>query len=361
MSVSRRSVLTLGLQAAALVVASRARGGECRATLDSREPFEANGISALDLAKLDGEVTPAGDFFVRSHFGAPLVREARLSISGRVARPLTLSLADLRRLPPREALVTLECAGNSPAQGQGLVSTARWKGCALETVLERAGGAAAGDELVLTGADAPGAGMEPYARAMKVSEAREAGALLVWEMNGAPLSQEHGGPLRLVVPGWYAMASVKWLASIDVRAEPFEGRYQRDWYVNRVKRPDGSVVIEPVTRLAVKSLVARVEARGDAVRLRGAAWGGEGGVSRVEVTTDAGRTWRPAVLEGKRVPGAWRLWRHDWKDAPAGSHVVASRAYDGRGGAQPLARPKELAEARYAWNEVFARRLTIAC
>lgn len=360
-TLSRRALLALGVQAAAFAVVRRARGGECRVSLDSRERFEAYGISGYDWSKLRDAITPAGEFFVRSHFGVPFPPAPRVAIGGRVTRPGAWTLDELRRLRSRQAVVTVECAGNSIVQGNGLVSTGRWRGCAVGDLLREVGAASPDDVLVFRGADAPSQGAEAYARSMTARDAVAAGALLAWELDGKPLSQEHGAPLRLVVPGWYGMQSVKWLVAIEVRSEPFEGRYQKDWYVNRVKRSDGTVAIEPVTTVAVKSVVATAEARGETIRLCGAAWGGEGGVARVEVTTDGGVAWQPAVLEGKATPGAWRLWRYDWKPAASGIAVVAARAYDARGTAQPLVRPPELAEARYTWNEVAARRLNVAC
>jgi len=364
--IGRRRFVALGVGAAVLAVAGprRSAGGECRVRLVGavdRERLEASGIVPYDLAKLRDTITPSDDFFVRSHMGVPYVRQARLEISGHVARPAAWSLDDLRRLPRREAAVTLECAGNSLVQAEGLVSTARFGGCALADLLDRVGASSAEDEIVFTGADAASEGGEHYARSMKMRQAVAQGALLAWEMNGAALSADHGAPLRLVVPGWYGMASVKWLERIELRAEPFRGRFQTEWYVNRVRAADGSIRIEPVTRLGVKSVVAAAEARAaGAVRLHGAAWGGEGGIARVEATVDGGHTWRPATLEGRPIPNVWRLWHFDWKPA-AGSHVVAARAFDAAGAAQPLSRPPELAEAAYARNEVVGRKLEVTC
>ncbi|MGH7822977.1 MAG: molybdopterin-dependent oxidoreductase, partial [Candidatus Binatia bacterium] len=267
MTLSRRRLLELGAGAAGglLLVHARIARAECKARFADavdRERLEARGISPYDLATLRDRITPTGAFFVRSHFGSVLVRDARIEVGGRVARPGTWTLDDLRRLPRREAAVTLECAGNSLAQGQGLVSTARFGGAALADLLRAAGAPNEDGEVVFTGADGASQGGEGYARSMKVREALAAESLLAWEMNGAPLPIDHGAPLRLLVPGWYGMASVKWLRRIELRSEPFSGTFQRDWYVNRVRAPDGSVRIEPVTRVLVKSVVATVEARG---------------------------------------------------------------------------------------------------
>lgn len=356
-------MLALGAAAGLALVPRRIVAAECSGRFVDRIDrgrLQATGIIPYELARLRGWITPNASFFVRNHFGVPSVRGWRLEVSGRVARPGPWTLEALRRLPRSEEVVTLECAGNSLAQAQGLVSTARWAGTRLRDLLESVEPLSQEDEIVFTGADAPFEHGERYARSMKLRGAVAEGALLAWEMNAEPLPRDHGAPLRLIVPGWYGMASVKWLTRIEIRSEPFDGRYQKQLYVNPRRVADGSMRMEPVTRVGLKSMVASLEARGGGVRFCGAAWGGEGSIQRVEVTFDGGAHWVEALLGEETAPGAWRLWRCDWRPPGPGRYSVASRAFTALE-AQPLVRPPELAEAPYARNEVVARPLEVSC
>jgi DMSO/TMAO reductase YedYZ molybdopterin-dependent catalytic subunit len=360
---SRRHVLALAAGAALVVHVRRLSAADCRASFTDIADGGTSlgrGVEAYDLTTLKTWLTPNETFFVREHFWTP-AKAQRLEVGGKVAKPTSFTIADLGNLGHDEAVITLECAGNSIAQAQGLVSTARWGGVRLRKLLDRVGPVAADHVIVFTAADSPGEGNEPYARAMKVSEALEQDALLAWEMNGKPLPDNHGAPLRLVVPGWYGMASVKWLTRIDVQAEPFGGRFQTKNYVNPFPDGKGGFRWEPVTRIGLKSVVAAVESTAGVVRLRGATWGGVVPIARVAVTVDGGKTWRDATLERDSARHAWRLWQLEWKAPAPGTYVVASQAFDAEGGAQPLGRPPELANAPYARNEVTGRNLEIAC
>jgi len=360
----RRDILALGAAGAAGLFLPRSlRAGECKAHLvgladESR--LNAAGITPYDLSKLRTWITPTEEFFVRSHFGVPQKRPAALEVAGRVGKPALWSFEQVRALERHEAVVVLECAGNSVMQNHGLVSNARWGGTTLRALLDRVGPVDPEDTIVFSGADSRGLGFEPYARGMKVRDAVAEGALLAWEMNGQPLTLDHGAPLRLVVPNWYAMASVKWLARLEVRQEPFTGPFQTSFYTNPVRRADGSYERRPVSRLALKSVLAGAEPLpGGRLRLRGAAWGGE--VERVALTFDLGVTWREVVLERPGATAAWRLWRYDWRPEGPGPFDVASRAFGARGEEQPLRRAAELADAPYARSEVVARRLEVRC
>ena len=203
---------------------------------------------------LGGRVTPTAQFYRRCHFGVPVVDETtwRLEVGGLVDRPLSLSLHDLTQLPAETMVVTLECAGNDRARlqpsatgvpwGPGAVSTAEWTGPRLDDVLRRAGIRLSAREVVFRGADRGPVEDRPgeirFERSLPVGDALGAGALLAYAVNGRPLPARHGYPLRLVVPGWYGMASVKWLNEIQVTAEPFRGFFQGEHYVyERAGRP----------------------------------------------------------------------------------------------------------------------------
>jgi DMSO/TMAO reductase YedYZ molybdopterin-dependent catalytic subunit len=271
-------------------------------------------------------------------------------VDGWVERALELGLEDLRRLPSRTVVATLECAGNgrramTPTPpgtpwGWGAVSTGSFTGVPLRDVLDRARLRAGAVEVAFTGADrgevAPGRAAS-FERSLPLDVALAPDTLLVHEMNGAPLTPDHGFPLRLVVPGWYGVASVKWLTRVTVLRQPLEAFYQTEHYV--YDGEPGTPGRAPVTRMRVRSLIARpaegAELRAGAVEIAGAAWSGDGAIREVAVTTDGGRAWRAAALEPAASPYAAVLWSLRW-DAPPGEHVIASRASDAAGGIQPL-------------------------
>jgi DMSO/TMAO reductase YedYZ molybdopterin-dependent catalytic subunit len=310
---------------------------------------------------LERWITPNDRFYVRNHFAVPNLdpRAWRLRVEGAVRQALQISAEDLRRLPSRTVTVTLECAGNgrcllNPAVrgvqwGLGAVSNAEWTGVPLAAVLERAGLRDGAVDVVLEGADTgpapnePTLGTIPFARSLPLAKARSPEVLLACRMNGADLPLAHGFPLRAVVPGWYGVASVKWLTRVVVTDRPFAGFWQTlDYTV--VERNRGLPVLAPITEMQVKAEIARPRA-GEAVppnasfRVFGAAWTGESEIARVEVSTDGARTWTAARLLGEPVRFAWRLWEYPWQ-TPAGPGRVrlAVRATDARGRTQPLER-----------------------
>lgn len=306
------------------------------------------------LGSLAAPLTPTARFYRRSHFPVPRVDAAawRLRVAGEVERPLALTLADLRAMPRATLAVTLECAGNGRSLmtpvpdgtpwGLGAVSTAEFTGARLRDVLEAAGPAPAAAEVLFEGADrgpvAPGR-EESFARSLPLAAALDGDVLLAWEMNGEPLAAEHGFPLRLVVPRWYGMASVKWLVEVRLLAGAFRGYFQAEHYVylGEPGTPDGT----PVTLSRVRSLLA-APADGDAVplapvELRGAAWSGAAPVARVEVSTDGGATWTDAGLEPAPSPCAAAPWRLSWLPPARGEYLLMARATDAAGNTQPLA------------------------
>jgi DMSO/TMAO reductase YedYZ molybdopterin-dependent catalytic subunit len=308
---------------------------------------------------LAAPVTPNEQFFVRNHFAAPRldVRDWKLRVEGAVEHPLELGYDELRKLPARSQVSTLECAGNGrgflvpKAQGVpwelGAVGTAEWTGVPLAAILEKVGVKAGALEVILEGADAGKIEEEPkspgsihFARSLPLAKARRPEVLLAYRMNGADLPPAHGYPLRAVVAGWYGMASVKWLTRIVVSDRPFQGYFQSLNYTY-FERRHGLPTLVPITEMQVKSEIARpargeVIAAGTEYRMHGAAWAGEPEVDRVEVSTDGGKTWQAGRLLGQVVPFAWRLWEYTWK-APAekGRYTLQVRATDGRGRVQP--------------------------
>jgi len=302
----------------------------------TREPFNAE--TRLDLQ--DGPITPSARHYVRSHFAFPDPPPA-IAIGGAVRTPRSISLAELRELPARTAAVTLECAGNGrsflrpPAPGEqwqlGAVSTAEWTGVSLRSLLEPAGLSAAVIEILFRGADAgTPAGTTAritYERSLPLDRALADDVLVAYAMNGAPIPPEHGAPTRLIVPAWYGMASVKWLAEIVALERPFTGFYQSERYV---------VGDRPLRQMRPRAVIAGPlgDVPAGATTMRGYAWSGRGGITRVEISTDGGATWRDATLGPQASPAAWREWRSEWSATP-GEHQLLARATDASGEAQP--------------------------
>ena len=312
--------------------------------------------SALPLEALAWDVTPVGLHYTLSHFDIPRLDAAsfRLAVVGKVARPLTLALDEIRALPARTQRVTLECAGN----GRGLMSprsasmpwlsegvgTADWTGTPLRNVLELARVLPGAADIAFFGADRGfDRGVEHvYGRSLGPQAAMAEEVLLAWAMNGAPLAPQHGYPLRLIVPGWVGMASVKWLTRIEVRAQVFDGQQQAVGYHYRKHSDDPGV---PVTFQKVKSLMVppgipdwytrrRLVDQGP-VPLTGRAWSGAGAaVAKVEVSVDG--AWRAAEVEPQRDRHAWQAWRWQWRASP-GEYELCCRATDENGEIQPLA------------------------
>ena len=297
-------------------------------------------------------VTPTELHFRRNNFAVPELDAAthRVAVGGAVLHPFDLDLAGLRALPQRTLTVTLECAGNSRAgmiplpRGElwqdGAVSTASWRGTSLESVLERAGLKKDVIEILVEGADegTPRDVSAPthFARSLPLPNAFDPNTLLALEMNGEPIPATHGAPVRLVVPGWYGMASVKWVRTITALTEPFTGYFQRQRY--RYEYENGQAPV-PVTAMRVKSRIIS-PAEGEevptgTVQVRGWAWSGAGEVSRVEVAVDGNSPWQEARLLDPVSEHAWRPWEWEWDAAEPGRHALRCRATDAAGNVQP--------------------------
>lgn len=333
---------------------------------------------AFLLEALDYPVTPLGLHYLLNHFDVPRVDPDtfRLRIDGLVERTLALDLDRLRALPRASRTVTMECAGNgraalvprprTQAWVLGAVGTSTWTGTRLAPLLETAGVAKEAADVVFTGLDRGIEGdiEQDYARSLPVGEALCGDALLAWELDGVPLPPQHGFPLRLIVPGWYGMASVKWLTRITVVPEPFRGYYQVQAYCAR-QRPDEPG--EPLTRILPRALMippgiaefpsrCRFVDRGPC-RLRGRAWSGFGPIDRVEVSLDGGSTWEEAHLQRDLEDGAWCAWSLDWEASPPGEVVLCCRARDVTGRQQPLEQSWNL--GGYANNAVQRVAVTV--
>jgi DMSO/TMAO reductase YedYZ molybdopterin-dependent catalytic subunit len=296
-------------------------------------------------ALVRGTVVPASGFFVRSHFRPPDIDGASWSlvVEGRVRRSLTIDLRALRRLPHRHQETWLECAGNSRSrfdpmpEGEpwdgGAVGNAVFTGTPLLGVLEQAGIRDAAVEVVTTGADSPG-----FQRSLPLSVALRPEVLLVWAMNGRPLPIANGGPVRLLVPRWPGVASVKWARRIEVVDEPFAGYYQTERYVliDEAGNRHG-----PLGEMPVKSIIAwprdRAVVPASRLAIRGFAWSGGGPIDRVDVSVDDGLTWSRAALTTGDGPFAWTRWELPWVPPAVGRFALQARATDVAGETQPAA------------------------
>jgi DMSO/TMAO reductase YedYZ molybdopterin-dependent catalytic subunit len=312
-------------------------------------------IKCFDLRRLTSSTTSSSDFF-EFHQTQTIRAEAgdwRLRIGGLVRRPAEFSLQDLlNRAGRRELAVTIECSGNSgdPRLMNGLVSNAVWTGVSLAAILKECVLEPEAREVVFLGMDSEEekkweAGNatfpSPHGRSIYVQDAQSPENLLAFGMNGKPLPAEHGFPLRLVLPGWYGAAQVKWLTRIEVIDRRYEGRHMARNYqsLRAVKTPTGTLWLDTsISRNNLKSVIARVTRRRIGGRFEykvaGAAWGGPAKIESVEVQVD-GEPWRPAHIEQPGAGPAWLLWTLDWRDAAPGPHTLVSRATNARREIQP--------------------------
>ena len=333
-------------------LAPDAPGAELIVRNDWPEHWETT-VEALGRSFL----TPERVFFVRSHFPVPRLDPGahRIEVAGLVRTSQTYALDELRALPAAEAVHTLECAGNgrglyhlastSGTQWErGAVGTARWSGARLATLLERAGVQPEAKHVWLEAADAaPLPGAPRFLRSIPLEKAMK-DTLLAMTMNDRPLPVRHGAPLRAIVPGWYGMASTKWVTRVRVEATPSDNHFFVRGYRYTYPGEDPAQAA-PVEEMRVKSLItrplsgARVSATKGRLPVRGFAWAGPVGVRLVEVSTDSGKTWQPAGFREDSEPMAWRAWATQ-VDATPGSLTILARATDGNGVAQPeAARP----------------------
>lgn len=313
--------------------------------------FRNRGIPAEALAL---PITPTGLHYLLNHFDMPIVdaESWSLGVDGLVGKSLSLNLEDIKKRPKVTMPVTMECAGNGRAYMyprpinqpwmHEAVSTAEWTGTPLKPILEEAGLSDRAVEVLFTGRDRGIQGEEDqyYQRSLRMEDVMRDEVLLAYEMNGAPLEIQHGFPLRLMVPGWYGMTSVKWLDRIEVIDKPFRG-YQMLFYVDSKGEDDPGTPIETIRVRALMvppgiqifpALERQVEA--GSVTLTGRAWAGRNQITRVEVSTDDGATWNDATLEEPVGEWAWRGWNFEW-DAKPGKHVLMCRATDSAGNVQP--------------------------
>lgn len=310
--------------------------------------------------------TPNEHFYVRSHFAVPEIdpKTYRLSVTGHVEKPLELTLEGIRKMEPVTQPLTLECAGNGrvhlvPAVrglqwDAGGVGNAEWTGVPMASILERAKVKAGAAEVLFVGADKGAIAADPatpgaihFDRSLPMEKARQPEVMLAYKMNGEDLPPSHGFPLRAVVGGWYAMASVKWLSKIIVLDRPHAGYWQTMDYTYFARNPGEVPTVVPVAAIQPKASISRpalaeVVPAGKPYRVFGAAWAGDSAVKTVDVSADGGKTWKVAELQGKPVPFCWRLWSFVWNvPQQPGKFKIVARATDEKGNVQPEKRDSD--------------------
>jgi DMSO/TMAO reductase YedYZ molybdopterin-dependent catalytic subunit len=326
----------------------------------------------LQWEQLDSWITPNDKFFSVGHYNKPSIDEKNwtLEVTGLIRRPVIITPAALKARPRQEVIFTLECSGNHGFPWfLGGIGTAKWGGTPLAPILQEAGVLDKGIEVVFFGSDA---GQEEvrgikmpqnFARSMSLADAMNPHNLLCYEMNGVPLPQAHGFPVRLIAPGWYGIANVKWLQRIEVVDTRYMGRFMaRDYVTIREEQRHGETVWTEtsVGRALLKSVPAKVTRQNGQYHIVGAAWGGP--IQRVEVQIDGG-PWIPAMIDRTEdAEFAWKIWSIDWEKPTAGEHTISSRAIDTAGNVQPAMDDPRIAKKRTYWesNGQVSRRIRIS-
>lgn len=381
--ISRRQVLktsgaSLGaialLQSSWLARAFPVRPGEeVIAWLDQPPANPSGGVveNLQPSEELASWLTPTEKFFRVAHYDKPVLDEVawQLEVTGLVKQPMTINLGALKNRPREDVVYTLECAGNHgfPWFTTG-IGTARWTGTPLAPLLEEAGVLQEGREVVFWGSDAGPEEVrdikmtQNFARSMSLDDAMNADNLLCYEMNGAALPAPHGFPVRLIAPGWYGIANVKWLNRIEVRDTRYMGRFMaRDYVTFREEQRKGRTVWAEtsVGRSLLKSMPARVSRKDGQYQIVGLAWGAP--VGKVDVRIDDG-PWTEATIDRtEEAEHAWKPWSLAWRGARPGQHSITSRATDESGNVQPAADDPKIANKRTYWesNGQVTRRIDI--
>jgi DMSO/TMAO reductase YedYZ molybdopterin-dependent catalytic subunit len=328
----------------------------------------------IDIRKIDGPFTPKDQFFTTQHYGHPTIDPAafRLKVSGLVDRSLSLSLDELRQMRATDLIAGFECSGNRRPL-QGLSGNGRWTGVPLKTVLDKAGVKREAREFVFFGADHGEEEVEfrtnkykveqQFGRSLSREKALSNEPFLAYALNGEPLTKHQGAPLRLLVPGWYGVANVKWLSEIFLQEEQYLGKFQARWYRTlRGETIDGEVKWKEaaVTHMQLKSFIARVTKDGSHHKVFGVVLNDGTPVKSVEVRVDEG-PWQPATLDpSTNEKYSWKLFSYTWNGAAPGEHTLVSRVTDVTGRVQPTEKDLENKKTFLEDNSQFPRKLTIS-
>jgi DMSO/TMAO reductase YedYZ molybdopterin-dependent catalytic subunit len=333
-------------------------------------PVAPGGVHYLDSRTIESFYTPNDDFYIVQHYNQPTLAENSfsLNITGMVENPIELSLAELKRRPKLEIDAGFECGGNSPGVFQGLIGNARWGGVSLRDLLREAGVQNGGTEIVFYGADK---GIEDirdvnieqsFGRSMHFNDAMSPDVMLAYEMNGEPLPLYHGAPLRVIVPGWYGVANVKWLNQIHVQDSRYMGRFMARDYVTISRRDIGGVERwedRSVTKIQLKSSVVRVTKNGDSHNITGFVLNDGTPLRSVEIKIDNG-PWQQAEIDPNATRYSWKLFTLDWNNATPGEHTIVSRVTDVDGQVQATADQMPEKASRWENYAQFPRTVMIS-
>ena len=388
--ITRRETLRRGLTATSLLALipewatpGLAQGETDVPFTDIPESFNPNNPKSttrfLDIRTIDGPIIPKERFFAIQHFGSPEIDAStyRLKVSGMVKQPKEFSLADLRGMRSTELTAGYECSGNSARSMQGLSSNGRWTGVRLSSVLKQLGVQPQAREVVFFGADHGTQDVvfrqqtfkldQQFGRSMTLENAMKPEPLLAYALNGETLTREHGFPLRLIVPGWYGVANVKWLAEVHLQEARYLGNYQARWY--RSLRGEGGSGEESdpqvrwteteVTRMQLKSVIARVRKSGGSHQVLGFVLNDGTPIKSVEVQIDNG-PWQTATLDPSNTKYSWKLFTYRWENATPGEHTLVSRVTDVNGTVQPVAADLKRKKTFLEDNAQFPRKVRIA-
>ena len=328
----------------------------------------------LDVRKIDGPFTPKDQFFTTQHYGHPAIDAATfaLKVSGVVERPRSFSLDELRKMPSSELVFGFECSGNRRPL-QGLSSNGRWTGVPLKAVLDQVGVKPEGREFVFFGADHGEEDVDfrgtitkvdqQYGRSLAREKALSPEPFLAYALNGEPLTRHQGFPLRLLVPGWYGVANVKWLANIHVQEDPYLGKFQARWYRTlRGETIAGEMKWKEtaITHMQLKSFIARVTRDGQRHKVLGVVLNDGTPLKSVEVKVDEG-PWQPATLDpATSSKYSWKLFTYNWDGATPGPHTLVSRVTDVTGKTQPAEEELATKKTFLEDNSQFPRKVMIA-
>ncbi|MCC6368288.1 MAG: molybdopterin-dependent oxidoreductase [Bryobacterales bacterium] len=385
---TRRNALQRGLSVAGFLalgdaaIPALAQGETDVPFTDYPANFKAGGngvpVRRFDIRTIDGLIVPKDRFFVLQHFNQPEINpnDFRLKISGLVNKPVELSLAELRKMRSADVVAGYECSGNSGRAFQALSSCGRFTGVPLREVLNHAGVGAKAREVVFLGADRGEEQVvfrretfklnQQFARSITLENAMKPDPLLAYALNGEPLTVPQGAPLRVIMPGWYGVANVKWLAEVHLQQDRFLGNYQARWYrsvvgVGGTGEPADlhtQWMETEITRQHLKSVIARVRKTGNAHQILGFVLNDGTPLKSVEVKIDGG-AWQKATLDPANTRYSWKLFTYRWEGAAAGEHTLVSRVTDVEGNVQPAAEELSRKKTFLEDNAQFPRKVRI--
>jgi DMSO/TMAO reductase YedYZ molybdopterin-dependent catalytic subunit len=332
----------------------------------------------FDLRKMDGNIVPKDQFFAIQHFNQPVVDEAswKLKFTGLVNKPVQFTLSDLKAMKSVEIVNGYECSGNSPRSVQGLTSSGRFRGVPLNQILKQVGVDPKAREVVFFGTDKGAQEVvfraqtfkleQQFGRSLTLENAMKPDPMIVYSLNGDPLTKEQGFPARLLNPGWYGVSNVKWLSEIHLQEERYLGNFQARWYrtvwavggTGEEGDPNTQFVESEVTHLRIKSVIGRVKKAGGDHQIIGFVLNDGTPLKSVEVQIDGG-AWQPAVLDKNNSKYSWKIFTYTWKGATPGEHTIVSRATDVNGLVQPTAAELSRKKTFLEDNGQFPRKVMI--